>query len=150
MEGLTACTGPLCQSRSTVPEHARNPSDFEELPIPPDEIIDTHLHRRRRLIVQILDQIGHIGVSGRDIAGLNGEHVLLDGLAERLFDGVDEVHQFYRIVVADVIDLIWGGRRGRVRLFSTPGCIWTGGIVDYPHNTFYDVVDVSKIAQHFA
>ena len=79
-----------------------------------------------------------VGVRLVDIARLHRQEFLLRGLAVRVLDFGNKVHQFHRITATDVVHLVGHTLVGDRH------------VVKRMHATFGDIVDVGKVANHVA
>ena len=72
--------------------------------IPIHEPMNTIIEGRRGAETHVTDEIIDIGERGLHVAGLHREHFLSRGPPELLLQKGDNVHQFCRLVVADIIN----------------------------------------------
>jgi UDP-N-acetyl-D-mannosaminuronic acid transferase (WecB/TagA/CpsF family) len=54
----------------------------------------------------VLHQVGDIGISFWDIAGLQWKVFFLGSAAKAVLKGLDKMHQLYTVVVSDVVQAI--------------------------------------------
>ena len=116
------------------------------VPIPGDEVGDALFDRRRRLVVELLDEVGDVGVGIRNVARLQGQHFHIGLPTQGLLQRGDIVHEFDRTVVADVVDPPGGHAGARIGLCAVPGRIRRGRTIEHTNHAFDDVVDVGRIA----
>ncbi len=54
--------------------------------------------------MKLIDEVVDVGVCVEYVSGLQGQKVLLGGLAKSFFQGADVVHELHRFVVANIIN----------------------------------------------
>src|SRR6476659_7892882 len=78
---------------------------------PLDETADAIGNRGRRLEIDLARQVVDIGVGRQDVSRLHRQELALGLDADSVFKQTDDLEQFDRIVVADVVDAPGGGAR---------------------------------------
>ena len=92
----------------------------------------------------VAHEVIHIRIGGRNIAGLHRQKAFLRCFPKALLDHLDEMHQFHRVVVADVVELVGRLACARVGLFAAPRRIRGRHPVGNTHHTFDDVVELAS------
>ena len=102
------------------------------------------------LEAEVLFEGGGVGVGYGDIAGLHGDEFLVGlevvaggedfGAEELLLENGDEVEEVFRLVVADVVYLVW--RYGEAVLTVA----LLGGVLHHSDYAFHNVVNVGEVA----
>ena len=116
--------------------------------IPCHKALDAYLDRRVRFEADIADKVIHIRIGGRHIAGLQGEQVLFGFPAELLFEHLYKLQQLHRLVVADVINLIWRAACARIRGIAGPAGVGAGRLVHHPHDSLDNIINIRKVPLH--
>ena len=106
--------------------------------------------RRARREADVTAQIVGVRAGCRYVASLHRQEFLGRGLAERLFERLDEDHQFDRLVVADVVDSVGRAAASGSRVRRVEVGVGLGDAIHDADRAFGNVVDVSEIAPHFA
>ena len=96
-------------------------------------------YRGRRFEVEVSDEVSHVGVGLVNIAGLHGEVFFLRFHADGFFECFNEIHQFLRLVVPDVVDLVAVAEFVRFRR-----------IAEHVFHAADDVIDIGEVAEHVA
>src|SRR3982074_2302031 len=103
-----------------------------EIPVPVDEALDAFFDRCLGLKADISHKCIYICKGPRYVSRLKRQHVLQRLLAYCLLNAFDEVHQFYRLIVPDVIETVRRSRGSRIRLGAIPVGIWRRDLVERP------------------
>src|SRR5438132_7570620 len=91
-----------------------------ELAIPIYEPFDTNLDWCRWLELHVLNKRIDVSVRGRYVTGLNVHKSLLRRATECLFENLNEATEFYRRIVADVIEPVRGSAGCGVGISPVP------------------------------
>src|SRR6266403_5605651 len=111
-----------------------------EIPVPVNEALDALFDRCPGLKADISHKCIYICKGTRHVSGLERQHVLQRLLAYRLLNAFNEVHQFYRLIVADVIEPVRRSRRSRIRLGAIPVGIRRGDFVQRPYDALNNII----------
>lgn len=109
---------------------------------------DAGFDRCRRREAGVARQIGDVGGSCRDIAGLQRLQIEHRLAAQGFFDAGDEVREFDRAVVADVVEPVRRRAGAGIGLGGIPRRIGLRDAIAGAHHALHDVVDVGEIALH--
>src|ERR1700694_2941316 len=101
---LTSSYAPYHQRGSFGAGFCNASSDTVKIPVPVDKTLNSLFDRRLRLKADIGYQRVDVSKRARHVAGLQRQHVLDGLLAHRLLNAFDKIHQFDRLVVADVVE----------------------------------------------
>ena len=114
--------------------------------IPVYETTDANLDGCCRLVVKLFDEIANVGVGVRYIAGLERQEFLDRRLAQSLFQRGDVIHEFHRLVVADVVNA--PGRRAGAGIGdgAVPVGVGRRRPVENADYALDDVVDIGEVA----
>ena len=63
-----------------------------------------------------------------------------------MFQCGNVVFKFYRVVAAYIVDPPWGMASPRIWIVAAPVWILLSRLIKYPNDSFYDIVNVSKIS----
>lgn len=105
--------------------------------IPFGKLAQPLFNRRRRFEVKVALQFADIRIRLVDVTGLHRQELLLRRLADSLLQGLDEMHELLRLIVADVVDLI-----------AVAQLIGLGRITEHMLNARYNIIDIREIAVH--
>src|SRR5260370_24073703 len=118
-----------------------------KIPVPVNEALNALFDRCPGLKADISHKCFYICKGTRYVSRLKRKHVLQRLLAYCRLDAFDEIQQFHRLSVADVIETVGRSRRSRVRLCTIPVWVRRRDLVERPYNGLNNIIDEGKITR---